>query len=401
MGPGRESEVQRGANALLVESVAALRDFVADAEQHNVIAIDIESNGFYNYRERTCVLTASTPVKDYVIDTLELWDHCSMLARIFNDPDTQILVHGGSYDISSLKRDWGFHITNVFDSNIAAQLLELKEQGLAGLVREYFGVSLPKELQRYDWTQRPLKPEHMSYLAGDTHFLFALKDILMGLIEEKDLAEEFEIECRLLADQPPAPQPGVDPEDYRRIRGARELNDTQRGTLRALFLLRDEMSRESDLAPFRVMSNNMLIQLSRVPPATLHDVEDLRGINRSLRDRYAERILDVVREGRRQPQPRRLPRANGADDDDREDFESRRLTPQQRQLEKDLKTWRREEALARGVGMQAVLPTSVLTAIVRELPTNETQLGSYPRLGAKRLQRYGEPILQLVRRLTL
>src|SRR5690606_29901646 len=103
------------------------------------------------------------------VDSLELWDEMQSFDQIFGDPERLILVHSGTYDVASLKRDFNFEFKQIFDTLLAAQLLGREQLGLAGLVRDYLDIELPKELQRYNWTERPLQPEHLSYVVGDTH----------------------------------------------------------------------------------------------------------------------------------------------------------------------------------------------------------------------------------------
>ena len=73
---------------------------------------------------------------------------------------------------------YGFHAANLFDTRIAAQLLNEPGIGLAALLEKYAGVKLDKRFQRADWSVRPLKPGMLQYAADDTRFLPALRDLL-------------------------------------------------------------------------------------------------------------------------------------------------------------------------------------------------------------------------------
>jgi ribonuclease D len=73
------------------------------------------------------------------------------------------------------------------------------------------------------------------------------------------------------------------------------------------------------------------------------------------------------------------------------------MSPRQRDRLGRLKKWREREAGARGVGLQAVLPTAVLHVLVLQPPESTEALEKVERVGLSRAQRYGEQVLKIVR----
>ena len=65
----------------------------------------------------------------------------------------------------------GIRATELFDTRIAAQLLNEPGVGLAALLEKYLGVRLDKRFQRADWSARPLSAEMLEYAASDTRHL--------------------------------------------------------------------------------------------------------------------------------------------------------------------------------------------------------------------------------------
>ena len=161
----------------MVEDEEALDRMVRTLQDAPVIGIDTESDSSYSYQEKVCLIQLSDGHRDYVIDPLAVPD-LSSLAPILEDPGVVKILHGADYDIVCLKRDFEFAIHNLFDTLIAAQLLGLERIGLADLIGRYFGIEIEKKYQRHDWSRRPLKPEHIEYARGDTHWLLALREIL-------------------------------------------------------------------------------------------------------------------------------------------------------------------------------------------------------------------------------
>jgi len=381
----------------LVQTPAQLTGLVDELLAQKTFAIDIESNGYYHFVERTCILTISTPTRDTVVDSLALWEHMQLLAPAFSAQGVRVLCHGGSYDVASLKRDFNYRFSHIDDTMIAAQLLGIEAISLAALAARYLNITLSKELQRHNWAERPLQQEHLQYLGGDTSHLFKLTAILQKELEAKDLLEEYAIECRMLAAQPGANKAGVDPESFRRIKEARSMTNAQRGSLRALVMLRDSIAKEMDLAPFRVIGNQTLVDIVYARPDTVAALSRLRGLSRRVLDNHAQALVDAARQGLSEPQPERGPR----DEDDSDwTMPAVRPGPETREVAKQIKAWRQTEALSRGIGLQAVLPTPIINEIVRSAPQTLGELGLISRLGEKRLNRYGQILLGLAKPLT-
>ena len=143
------------------------------------IGLDLESNGFFRYPERVCLLQVSAPSGAFVIDPLAVEDLSALGATLAN-PKVETILHSGSYDVVSLDRDWGFRVGALFDTQIAAAFVGIRRLGLAPVLESVLGVSIPKEkkLQRSDWSLRPLSEKALAYAAGDVLHLFDLRDAL-------------------------------------------------------------------------------------------------------------------------------------------------------------------------------------------------------------------------------
>ena len=105
----------------------------------------------------------------YLIDPLALGGPAELSplgagARVAGDPK---IFHAAEYDIYVLKRDCCFQFANLFDTMISAQLLGYSVGGALEPDRAHFGVKLPKDEQRSDWSTRPLSSRQQSYAASD------------------------------------------------------------------------------------------------------------------------------------------------------------------------------------------------------------------------------------------
>lgn len=372
----------------IIIDVASLERLVDELAAAPRVALDIEADGFYNYAERVCIVTLSTERANYVVDTLALGEAAAAFGRLTAREDTPLLLHSGQNDVLAMKRDYGIEFGFIQDTSVAAMLLGLPLTGLAALVESYLGLSLEKELQRHDWSRRPIERDQVRYLINDTQHLFGLHDLMLEELRKHELVDEYEIECRAVADAEPRERV-FDPERFRRIKGHGELNEQQRGVLKALYSWRDRLARELDRAPFRIIGDHSLLEIARIRPGDAASLEGIRGLGDWLREQQTDGMLEAVRVGSSQPSPVRAPRVP-------ETEPAQRLDPRQRDALGKLKRWRDSEQAARGVGLQAVLPTAALKDLVLSPPRTKDELAAHPRVGRARAERYGEVLLRLL-----
>lgn len=279
---------------IVIEKPSELDALVEKLAATRYIAIDTESNSFYAYFERICLLQLSTEQEDYILDPLELED-LQPLAKIFMDPGIEKIFHAAVNDVLGLKRDYRFSINNVFDTAIAAKLLGYKQLGLAKLLQEHFGVVLNKKWQRHNWGKRPLEPEQLDYARMDTHYLITLRHILAENLKARELWEAARESCVKITEQA-VQEKTFRPESFIQISGARNLDPTGKRILKALYLYREHEAQRRNRAPFRVLSNDTLLRLAHQRPKNVNDFSKIKGIPRNYHNgRGAQNLLELIR----------------------------------------------------------------------------------------------------------
>jgi len=296
------------APAILVAEGDALGRLVRELAAHAIVAVDTESNSLHAYRERVCLIQFSTPAADYIVDPIGLPD-LNPLAPFFANPDQQKVFHAAEYDIICLRRDYGFEFTNIFDTMSAARTLGWPQVGLANILETRFGVKMNKKYQRADWKRRPLTAEQLDYARLDTHYLVALREILLQALTESgrwpEAEEEFARLTRLRAD-PDAATP--DPAAFWRVKGARDLTPAQAAILQALFSYREQQAERLDRPPFKVMGEATLMELARRAPQRAEELQSVPGMTPEQIHRYGHGVLDAIQQGLRAP-PSARPRS--------------------------------------------------------------------------------------------
>ena len=302
---------------------------------------------------------------------------------MFAQNETEIVFHDADYDLRLLSRDFGLNITSLFDTKIAAQFIGDTAFGLGALVEKYLGITLEKKHQRADWAQRPLPDDMLHYAAEDTRHLPALRDRLREeLVQRGRLAwaeEEFRLaqDTRWLATD--------DSELYLRTKGARDLKPRELAILRELHGWRERAAETRDVATFRVLSNEVLLELSRRAPQQLTDLADIPGLSPGMIERRGEELLSAVRRGvaveeGSLPRFPRHPRRPAPD----ADFDLR--------VEK-LKAARDRVAEALELDRGFLMPRMQLEEVARQQPRNAEQLAQVGDLRKWQVEALGEAIL--------
>lgn len=363
-------------NPPLITEPRQLDALIQEASKQDSVGVDTESNSLHAFHERVCLIQFSTPSADYLIDPIA-FDNLSALERIFANGNIQKVFHAAEYDLLTLKRDYGFHFANLFDTMLAARTLGYEQTGLGNLLKAKFNVALEKKHQRADWGKRPLGAELLNYARLDTHYLIQLRDVLHGELVAQgrlDIAQEdFERAARVNGIPPGPAQVNI-----WRMDGAQRLTPRQAAILQSLAEYRQKVAQELDRPPFKVMSDSVLVSVSAAEPKNINELEALKTLTPKQIERFGSGLLDAARKGSKAA-PLRRPRRPRADDAYLE------------RLDK-LKQWRKRAGAGLKVESDVILPREVMEDIARANPANDQELGKLMASVPWRLKEYGEEI---------
>jgi ribonuclease D len=275
----------------LVADTAGLAELAETLAGEPVIALDTESNSFHVYRERVCLIQISSRTRDWVVDPLSTDPR--PLGPVLATASALVL-HGADYDVRCLKREYGFTLPGLFDTMVAARRLGRAGLGLSALVEQHFGVRLAKDYQRSDWGRRPLTAEQVSYAALDTHFLLPLHDLLVRELNERRMVDDAWQESARVAAVEPRPKV-FDPEGWRRVKGARDLDAAGRAILRALWIAREDRASALDRPPFKVMPEQTMLEVARRKPRSEEELLRVSGFTPVVLRRMGDAALAALR----------------------------------------------------------------------------------------------------------
>jgi len=355
------------------------------------LAIDCEMDAMYAYRTRLCLVQVGWPGGEALIDALVPLDR-TRLGALFADPAVLKVFHGGENDVGLMRGHWGFEFASIFDTMAASQVLGLDGCGLQAALLRHFDVHVSKKYQKADWRLRPLPPEQAEYAKMDVRYLLPLRRILADGLAQLRRDEEAESEFRRIGRARVEDKP-FDPESWVRIKGARELPPDRRATLRALHVVRDDIAREMDRAPYRVMNEGYRVELALRQPGALAALRRAVPLGRHLRPEHLERLLAAIDEGR---QVTDLPLPRGARPAPGERWGSGPMPPEQLALYDALRAWRGRRAEARGVEVARVATNALLSAIARAQPLTREALAAVDGMEDWRLREYGDELLAVL-----
>jgi ribonuclease D len=279
----------------LIQSQDELESLFNRLRGESLLAVDTEAASFHRFRDRVYLLQLSSRQETVVVDPLAVTS-LAPLGAVLADPSIEIVFHDADYDLRLLAHEYGFGGANLFDTRIAAQLLNEPGVGLAALLEKYLGVRLDKRYQRADWSVRPLTSEMLEYAAADTRYLPLLRDLLRGRLREMGRLDWAEEEFELLTATRRSPTEPNEP-GYLRIKGAKALGGRAQAVLRELFQWREDLARRTDKAAFRILNNEPLVAMAKSPPTDLAALKAVKGIGHEQFERRGNEILAAVRRG--------------------------------------------------------------------------------------------------------
>jgi ribonuclease D len=196
-----------------IETDAQLQEITDHLQQQDIIAVDLEANSLFAFRERISLIQVSTYDNDYVIDPLSISD-MEPLLWVLRNPKIRKVMHGSDFDIVSFKRDY---------------------------------------------------QEHLDYARGDTHWLLALYDIMTVSLKKIDLLTASFEESELLTKKEWNGK-GKSEDPYVRLKGFRGLELLDKKKVRLIWELREKIAEKRDVPSFRIFSNHSIIALANADP---------------------------------------------------------------------------------------------------------------------------------------
>lgn len=383
---------------------------VAVLRGRTCFALDTESDSFFAYYPKVCLIQITTfadenapdpdspnsahstrqpdpdRVIDYLVDPLRL-PTLAPLSELIAAGTQEVIMHAADNDITMLRRGFDFRFPRIFDTQLAARILGQQHVGLGAMLEEYFGVVSDKRMQRTDWSARPLTQPQIAYAQMDTHYLIALRERMNAELEDagrtEEAADAFEslVQQSVFEKTPPV-------RSVWQMKAAHRGNHLDMAVLDALWQWREGEAQEQNRPPFKIMSDELLVDLAQRQPATGADLDAIGALSGPQRSRYGKALVQVIREGKARPAPQRPqtpPRPELT------------LTHAEQKRFDRLRNWRTQTANGRGVAPEIVFNNETLFDVAVSNPADLEALAAIPGISPWKAQAYGEALLEQVR----
>jgi ribonuclease D len=274
----------------LVEAVASLHATLEPgrtSEQPLFLDTEFESG---RQGVRLCLLQVSAGEAIFLFDALRL-PTLAPLGEVLGRPNLLWVLHAGLQDIRLLQQEIPeASPRRLIDTQVAWSLLGPEYSvSLAYLEYRVCAVRADKGHQADDWVRRPIPRSQLDYAAQDVAYLPAI----FAQIRQR-LAELQRFELAILAslatltsEQEPPRTLGMSS-----FRNAWQLSPGGLEALASLIALYNDLPPSEQGA---IGEPKVLMSLAARLPRTKDELSRIKGVNRSLAERYGERILALLR----------------------------------------------------------------------------------------------------------
>ncbi|HET9423176.1 MAG TPA: ribonuclease D [Nocardioides sp.] len=272
------------------------------------VAIDAERASGYRYSNRAYLIQLRRRGSGTALIDPIAFDSLEPLQEVL--ADTEWILHAATQDLPCLA-DVGLRPSTLFDTELAGRLLGYPRVGLATLVETLLGYGMKKEHSAVDWSTRPLPEPWLEYAALDVEVLVELREVLARELVEsgKDEWARQEFDHLRGFEVPERVDAWRRTSGLHKVRGRRAL-----GVVRSLWETRDEIARQRDVTPGRIVPDAALVVAATALPADKEELLATKGFHGRGAERYAKRWIAAIRAAQELPEsalPTRTQRGDG------------------------------------------------------------------------------------------
>lgn len=277
---------------MYVSTCDELESLVDKIKGSDLLAVDTEFHSEKTFYAKLCLIQLATEDVSAIVDPLAISD-LSPLATLFSDESIMKVFHAGNQDMEILNRSCGTAPRPVFDTQIAACLLGHPQQiGYGALVKSFCDVSLPKADSFTDWTRRPLSETQLKYAIDDVLYLPEIYRTMIEKLEKYGRLEWLADDFAHMAD----------PENYRphpeeawhKVKRISSLTRRQLAVAQSVAAWREKAAQKRNLPRKWVLSDEMVVEISRRVPKTKQSLLEVRGLGDHLSERSIHELLDGI-----------------------------------------------------------------------------------------------------------
>jgi DNA polymerase-1 len=184
----------------LITTEEGLRDACLRLSREQVIGLDIETTALNPLRGRLRLIQLAGSSGVFVVDADRLGGAkpdsqlFAPLRRLLSAPTPLKIAHNSKFDIKWIRQRLGIDVSSIFDTMLAAQLLDFDGRNSLGAVADrYLQTRVDKTLQSSDWSRELSQPQ-LEYAAKDAEVLLPLQQVLADQLRSEGLEQVASLE---------------------------------------------------------------------------------------------------------------------------------------------------------------------------------------------------------------
>ncbi|MBP1325338.1 ribonuclease D [Leucobacter exalbidus] len=240
------------------------------AAGHGPVGVDAERASGYRYGgDAYLVQMYRRDAGTFLFDPTKISSFAPLATALAGE---EWIFHAATQDIPCLD-EIGLRPPRLFDTELAARLLGFERVGLGSVTEQLLDITLEKAYSAADWSTRPLPEAWLEYAALDVVLLPDLRDLVQLELERQGKTEIAAQEFQAVLEQQPKP---ALPEPWRKLSGTQSLRTPRALALaRELWLAREALARERDIAPGRLIPDRSIIAAAAANPRSPEDLSRL------------------------------------------------------------------------------------------------------------------------------
>ncbi len=287
----------------IIDTAAELQTLRSTLRGKKTLALDMEFHAENRYLPKLMLIQLADLEKNiWIIDPMSI-DISSLSSAL---KDTTFITHGGQEDILILHAHLSIVPEKIFDTQIAAAFTGIHFPARLNTLLE-------KSLDRTDlknetlsnWSQRPLSEQQLEYAAEDVSCLIDLYQHYQTILNEKS-SWVWEASKEMLVRTLDAPA-----EEWHAWKVVQQFDSCTKNVLVSLLEWREETAQRKNKPSNYILPRNIVIDLARRKPKTIHGIKLNRRINHGLIKNHGQELLQCIVKGRRAKQ--RWPKIEYAD----------------------------------------------------------------------------------------
>jgi ribonuclease D len=257
------------------------------------IAVDFECEfHLHEYGEKLCLIQVFDGEKYYIIDPLKICKE--EIIKTLANKNIIKYMYGSESDMSLVYKQYGIKLINVFDQNILVEILNIKPNGLDGILEYLFDIKIKnkKKFQKYNWNKRLLEEEALQYALNDVRYLFKINEILMKKINEEnkinELIEKFIKKNDYDFDKKRSPR-------VFKCSKYNSLSEQNKSLIFKLFDIREEYAKIFNMPAHNIFENNILFDIIN-KVINIKEIKICKKIPENLKIEIKNKLIEVMKE---------------------------------------------------------------------------------------------------------